>query len=161
MRGPTLAAAALLVLTLGFAAPASADLTAFLGVSPTSGTRAAKGVAVGATFVIAGFEFEYSALSESIEKGAPSLRTGMFNGFLQTPIPIARMQFYGTLGGGLYREELGTESQTSIGVNVGGGVKVRLVGPLRARFDYRVFKLVNPQINDKYHRFYVGANLAF
>ena len=30
----------------------------------------------------------------------------MFNGLLQTPIPIAGMQFYGTAGGGVYHETL-------------------------------------------------------
>ena len=30
----------------------------------------------------------------------------MFNGLLQTPVPIAGMQFYGTAGGGVYRETL-------------------------------------------------------
>lgn len=161
MRSPRLAALAALALTLGFAAPASADITAFLGFSPTSGTRAARGVAVGATFVIGGFEFEYSGLSEDIGKGAPSLRTGMFNGFLQTPVAVARMHFYATLGGGLYREQLGVNSETNLGMNVGGGVKVALVGPLRARFDYRVFKLGGSPINSQYHRFYAGANLSF
>ena len=28
-----------------------------------------------------------------------------------------------------------------MGINVGGGVKVNLAGPLRLRFDYRIFTL--------------------
>ena len=43
----------------------------------------------------------------------------------------------------------------------GGGVKIRLVGPLRVRVDYRVFKLTGSPLVDTYHRFYAGANLAF
>ena len=61
--------------------------------------------------------------------------------------------------GGLNGLDLDTDY--GVGTNVGGGVKIDVAGPLRVRVDYRVFKLVNPQINDKYHRFYVGANLAF
>ena len=52
----------------------------------------------------------------------------MFNGLLQTPVPIARMQFYGTLGGGVYQETLSTEpndDHTNFGTNIGGGVKIR------------------------------------
>ena len=38
------------------------------------------------------------------------MKTFMFNGLLQTPVPIARMQFYGTAGGGVYRETLSTRA---------------------------------------------------
>ena len=30
------------------------------------------------------------------------------------------------------------ESETNVGINLGGGVKISLVGPLRLRLDYRV-----------------------
>jgi len=40
-------------------------------------------------------------------------------------------------------------------------VKIRLIGPLRARFDYRVFRLRGEPLYDVVHRFYVGANLNF
>ena len=42
------------------------------------------------------------AHQRGLDEGAPSLRTFMFNGLLQTPVPIAGMQFYGTAGGGGY-----------------------------------------------------------
>jgi hypothetical protein len=71
------------------------------------------------------------------------------------------MQFYATGGGGVYREELGVASQTDVAANLGGGVKVGLIGPLRARFDYRVFKLRGTPINDQYQRFYAGLNINF
>ena len=75
-------------------------------------------------------------------EAAPSLRTFMFNGLLQTPVPIAGMQFYGTAGGGvLPRDARRRLSETNVGINVGGGVKMSLAGPLRLRFDYRVFTL--------------------
>ena len=154
-------AAAALVSWLGSSAPAAADITGFLGLSPTAGTRPAVGVAVGAGFVIVGFELEYSDISERAKAKAPGLRTGMGNGLLQTPIPIARMQFYATVGGGVYREELGTDSEVNVGVNVGGGVKLRLAGPVRLRLDYRLFRLQGSPVNDRYHRVYLGGNLAF
>ena len=85
-----------------------------------------------------GFEFEYAATDEDLDRAAgvdnvaPAIKTFMFNGLLQTPVPIARMQFYGTLGGGVYHETLSThpnDDQTNFGTNVGGGAKITLVGP--------------------------------
>ena len=73
---------------------------------------------------------------------APKLQTYMFNGLVQTPVPIAGMQFYGTAGGGGYRETLfETSARRTSAINIGGGVKMSLAGPLRLRFDYRVFTL--------------------
>ena len=34
-----------------------------------------------------------------------------------------------------------TRPETNVGINVGGGVKMTLAGPLRLRLDYRVFTL--------------------
>jgi hypothetical protein len=85
----------------------------------------------------------------------------MGNVLLQTPFPVARMQFYFTAGGGMYRERLGTARETQFGANTGGGVKVSLLGPLRARFDYRVFTLRGDPIHSRVQRVYAGANLAF
>jgi opacity protein-like surface antigen len=111
-----------------------------------------------------GFEFEYGHTRENLEELAPSLRTYMFNGLLQTPIPIAGMQFYGTAGGGVYHETLGelsALSETNVGINFGGGVKVNLAGPLRLRFDYRIFRLQGSPLHSKPQRFYAGLNLKF
>src|SRR5688572_4893188 len=94
--------------------PAFADLTAFLARTTTPSSRPAKGFAVGTGLLIVGFEFEYSATEEDLDVPpgplftAPDLRTFMFNGLVQTPVPIARMQFYGSIGGGVYREKLST-----------------------------------------------------
>ena len=140
---------------------ASADITAFLGSTPTPSTRLVKGFAAGMGLLIAGFEFEYATTSEDLLKAAPGLRTFMFNGLLQTPIPIAGLQFYGTAGGGAFRETLGPASETHVGINVGGGVKMSLAGPLRLRFDYRVFTLRGSPLHSKPQRFYAGLNLKF
>jgi opacity protein-like surface antigen len=140
---------------------ASADFTAFLGTNPTPVNRVTTGVGVGIGLVIVGFEFEYGHTREDLDELAPGLRTFMFNGLLQTPIPIAGMQFYATAGGGGYRETLDEQSETSVGINVGGGVKVSLAGPLRLRFDYRVFTLQGDPLHSKPQRFYAGLNLKF
>jgi opacity protein-like surface antigen len=143
------------------AATASADLTGFLGTNRTPANRTVKGVAIGTGLLVAGFEVEYASTSEDLLTAAPQLRTVMFNGLLQTPIPIARMQFYGTIGGGGYRETLATLSETNVGMNVGGGVKLTLAGPLRLRLDYRVFTLRGSPLYAKPQRFYAGINLKF
>jgi hypothetical protein len=144
-----------------FPATAAADLTAFIGSTTTPENRFSRGFSIGAGLVIVGFEFEYANTSEEPEDLAPGLRTFMFNGLLQTPIPIAGMQFYGTAGAGVYHEELLDVSETNVGINVGGGVKVSLVGPLRLRFDYRVFTLQGDPRHSKPQRFYAGVNLKF
>jgi hypothetical protein len=148
-------------LLLFAATPAFADVTVFIGSTTTPTNRAAKGVAVGVGLLIVGFEFEYSSTDEELSEAAPSLRTGMGNVLLQTPVPIASMQFYVTAGGGGYREALVERQETHIGVNTGGGVKVTLLGPIRARLDYRVFKLRGEPLHSTVQRLYAGLNLAF
>jgi opacity protein-like surface antigen len=143
---------------------ASADLTGFIGVTTTPANRPAKGFAIGTGLVIVGMEFEYAGTNEDLIEQAPSLRTFMFNGLLQTPIPIAGMQFYGTAGGGIYRETLSTAvdpSKTNFGINLGGGAKIKLLGPLRLRLDYRVFTLKGSPRHTTVQRFYAGINLKF
>lgn len=151
----------LIALLLAVPSTASADLTAFLGTNPTPVNRVTTGFGVGVGLVIVGFEFEYGHTRENVDELAPSLRTFMFNGLLQTPIPIAGMQFYGTAGAGAYRESFGEASETNVGINVGGGVKVSLAGPLRLRFDYRIFTLQGSPSYPRPQRFYAGLNLKF
>jgi hypothetical protein len=148
-------------LLLASASHALADATLFLGSTTTPSARQARGFAIGGGILVLGFEFEYSDTRESPEDAAPSLRTGMGNILFQTPAAIAGFQPYFTTGFGGYRETLNDRSETQLGGNVGGGVKVHLVGPLRARVDYRVFRLRGEPLHDVVHRFYVGANLNF
>ena len=152
------AAAALLLVT---STPAFADATVFLGSTMTPANRPAKGIAIGVGLLIVGFEFEFSSTDETLDEAAPSLRTGMGNVLLQTPFPVAGMQFYVTTGAGLYRERLGTRQETQAGFNTGGGAKITLLGPIRARVDYRVFQLRGEPLHDVVHRVYAGLNLAF
>jgi hypothetical protein len=157
MRVCRVLAGLMLILPLT-ARPASADATAFLGIASDPSNRPVRGFAGGVSLIIVGFEFEYANTASDVEALAPSLWTGMGNVFVQTP---TRWQFYLTTGGGVYRERLGTAQETNFGVNSGGGVKVPLLGPLRARFDYRVFNLKGSPLHATTQRFYAGVNLAF
>ena len=152
------------------ATPAAADLTAFLGQTTTPLSRPVAGAAIGTGLLIVGFEFEYAATKEDltvppgVDNVSPALKTFMFNGLLQTPIPIARMQFYGTLGGGVYHETLSTEpngDQTNFGTNVGGGAKITLAGPIRLRLDYRIYSFRGTPRHTNAQRIYAGINLKF
>ncbi len=151
-------AAALLLAT---STPALADATVFIGSTTTPANRPAKGLALGVGLLIVGFEFEFAETGESLEEAAPSLRTGMGNVLLQTPFPVAGMQFYVTTGAGLYRETLGVRQHTHAGFNTGGGAKISLFGPIRVRLDYRVFNLRGEPLHSTVHRVYAGLNLAF
>lgn len=146
---------------LAGAAPARADLTAFIGTNTTPANRLVKGFALGAGVLAIGFEFEYASTSEDLEADAPSLRTGMGNVLLQTPIPVFGFQPYFTIGAGVYREALDEVSETGVGTNTGGGVKITLAGPLRVRVDYRVFVLGDKARESPAHRIYAGLNLGF
>lgn len=156
-----LAFACFLVASVLAPSTASADATAFLGMNATPSNRPVRGIAGGIGLVIVGFEFEYANTSEDLDRAAPRLRTFMFNGMVQTPIPIGGLQFYGTAGGGAYRETLNEDSETNVGLNVGGGVKMSLIGPLRLRLDYRVFTLRGAPRHPRPQRFYAGLNLKF
>jgi hypothetical protein len=142
-------------------ATAAADITAFLGVNPTPSNRPVRGISAGVGLLIVGFEFEYANTSEDRNELAPGLRTYMFNGLVQTPFPIAGLQFYGTAGAGGYHETLLETSETHVGINVGGGVKITLVGPLRLRLDYRIFTLQGDPRHPRPQRFYAGLNVKF
>jgi opacity protein-like surface antigen len=147
---------ALLALT---SVPARADLTAFIGANTTPANRQVRGAALGMGLLVVAFEFEYAYSPDDLPAAAPSLKTGMGNVLLQTPVAIMGFQPYFTTGAGIYQEELGLHSDTGVGFNTGGGVKVSLAGPLRLRVDYRVFKLGGGALNSPSHRFYAGLNL--
>src|SRR5215831_10666498 len=109
-----------LVIAFGLAAPARADITGFLGANTTPANRSTRGLAVGAGLLIVGFEFEYAFTPDDLEAAAPSLKTGMGNLLLQTPVPIFGFQPYFTTGVGIYNESLAERSDTGIGWNNGG-----------------------------------------
>ena len=141
------------------AAPARADITAFLGLSPTPENHGVKGFGVGVGLLIVGFEFEYANLSEDTFEQLTGLKTYSGNVLVQTPTP--NVQLYGTIGAEGYQETLGNIDEKHYGTNIGGGAKINLVGPFRVRLDYRIFKMQGSPVQDVYQRFYVGANLKF
>lgn len=157
-----LVAAGLVLAVVGVPAAARADVTAFVGVNGTPSNRTTMGVSVGMGLLVLGFEAEYAHAREDALTGAPGLTTGMFNVLVQTPVSVSGMQFYATAGGGFYHETLGdTHAVTQFATNLGGGVKLKLAGPLRLRLDYRVFTLRGEPLFKNTQRFYAGLNLGF
>jgi opacity protein-like surface antigen len=143
---------------LGAAAPASADVTFFLGFTPKPESRPVRGLAAGINLLLIGFEFDYAATAARDSVGAPSLRTGMINGLVMTP---TRTQLYLTAGGGVYREAFVGSSSTSFGTNFGGGIKWSLFGPVQIRADYRIFHLRGGARYKTPQRLYAGLNIHF
>ena len=143
------------------AVPARADITAFIGLTPTPERHTLRGFSGGVGLIIVAFEFEYSNITEDDVEALPGLKTYAGNVLVQTPVDILGTQFYGTIGAQGYQENLGAFEETYFGTNIGGGAKIKLVGPLRVRLDYRVFKLQGEPLHNVYQRFYVGANLKF
>jgi len=155
-------ATALATLLCGLiATPAFADITAFIGANTTPANRQVRGLAAGIGFLVVGFEFEYANTTDDLTASAPSLTTGSGNIVFQTPVAFFGFQPYFTTGGGLYRETLGTHQDTSFALNTGGGVKIALIGPVRLRVDYRVFRLGSGALHSPAHRIYAGLNLKF
>ena len=155
------AVALAIVISAVCAAPARADLTAFIGANMSPANRQVRGGALGVGLLVVGFEFEYAFTPDDPQALAPSLKTGSGNLVLQTPIAFLGIQPYFTTGGTVYRETLGTHTDTSFGVNTGGGVKIALIGPVRLRVDYRVLKLGRGALTSPAHRIYAGLNLKF
>ncbi len=145
-----------------FAVPAtaSADITAFLGLGTKPATRAARGLSFGVTLLVVGFEAEYADISEDTADNAPKVRTGMINALVQTP--TSGVKLYATVGAGVYRESFRSGPQeTNTGLNMGGGIKMGLIGPLRLRLDYRLFKFRGEAVHKTVHRVYAGLNTSF
>jgi len=149
------------LLTVVCATPAFADITGFIGANTTPKSRHAQGFAVGAGLLFLGIEFEYSSTPDDLLAGAPALHTYMGNALFQAPFAIYGFQPYFTTGAGVYHETLEPFEKNGFGYNVGGGVKISLIGPVRLRVDYRVFTLGEEAIESPVHRIYAGLNLKF
>ena len=143
------------------AAPARADITAFLGLSPTPENHGVKGFGVGVGLLIVGFEFEYANNGQDIDEATPGLRTFLGNALVQTPFAVAGFQPYATAGTGMYRETLDTHKESAWSFNSGVGVKTSVFGPIKVRVDYRVLKLRGDPLYSTVHRVYTGVHIVF
>lgn len=141
-------------------ARAELHLLGFVGAATSPQVRPARGFSAGVTALAVGFELEYGTISEDAAKQAPALTTGTISGILQTPMQLKRLQLYLTLGGGLYRETLDGSGKTGLAVSYGGGARIGLIGPLRARVDYRLFRLSGSAREPHAQRVYVGLGLS-
>jgi hypothetical protein len=140
---------------------ARADATAFLGRHSANDERSAvRGFAFGVSLLVVGFEFEYANANEDQTLQRPSLRTTSGNVFAQT-FGLPGFQLYLTTGAGMYRERLGNDQETAFVLNNGGGAKINVAGPIRARVDYRIFNLRGNPRHKTVQRIYAGLNLAF
>ena len=140
---------------------AEADITAFLGSLRTAAPQTVRGVAVGGTLIVVGVELEYANSSEDVVSATPGLTTGMASAIVRTP--TGRVQAYGTVGAGIYRETLGGATNTNAALCIGGGVTVGLAGPFGVRVDYRILSLRNAMSATAAtpKRFYAGVNFKF
>ena len=140
------------------AAPASADVTFFAGSAAAPG-RATLGAALGLSLEPVGVEFEYGGAAA----GTGALRTGLFNLLVGTPARGGRrVQVYGSVGVGAYREHREEHARTGLAASGGGGVHIRLAGPFRIRLDYRLFALRGAAVQHRRpRRAYAGLGVAF
>lgn len=158
MKRTLLVAALALTGLLARPCPAAADVTFFLGTNATPEFRMARGVSAGINMLVVGFEFDYSYTKGNEETGVPGLQTGMMNVLVMTP---TKTQVYFTAGAGGFREWTGSVSETNWGTNLGGGVKLSVLGPLKLRLDYRIFALRGQVRYKNPQRFYVGVTIPF
>ncbi len=159
-RLANLTAGAILCLLVLSPRPAAADVTGFYGLNVSPWVQQTKGLAVGVTVVAVGVEFEYSSWTEDVAAKKPGLTTFAANVLLQTPISIKGLRIYGTAGAEVYRMVSGADDKLGVGLNVGGGVKITVTGPISIRLDYRIFPLASPIVAGKPQRAYAGLNLA-
>ena len=140
---------------------AHADITGFLGSLRTTNPQTVSGVAASVTLIVVGVEFEYANAPENVSTLTPRLSTGMVSALVRTP--TGKIQLYGTIGVGVYREARGIVTNTNTASCIGGGVTIGLAGPLGVRLDYRIIGLrnsINADTSTR-HRIYAGVNLKF
>jgi len=140
-------------------APARADLTAFYGFTPTTSIRDTRGISVGLNAAIFGGEYEWAETREDANDNAPGIKTHMFNGMLITP--GRKLSVYLSAGWGKYTETLAGAERTGGASNFGAGAKIKLLGPIKLRVDYRAFTLKGTPFVRSPKRIYAGATLAF
>jgi hypothetical protein len=145
----------LVVLLITLPDPAYAHATVFVGETVSSQVRPTVGVSVGyfpqapartggaggQSFV--GWEIEYA---HTVDNGSPDgAAMGTFGGGALVQLrPRQRTRWYLAAGLGVFSGSLpGGRGSISFvqNVNIGGGMKFRLKGPLVTRVDYRLFPI--------------------
>ncbi|BCS34156.1 hypothetical protein TBR22_A33850 [Luteitalea sp. TBR-22] len=146
---------------LASATPALADLTVFAGLQNAPVVRPTTGISLGFGLLMVGWEVEVARVAQSSDDLAPSIAVGTASVYVQNPVPVSGVQFYGIAGAGAYREHLERLSQrTDVHAALGGGAKIALAGPLKLRLDYRYFRFRDARAADA-QRVYAGLTLAF
>lgn len=161
LAGRTLPVTMLALLVVAAPGRAFADLTVFAGRATTI-SRTSGGAALGLSLQPLSLEFEFAIAPAQRSAGKPALQTGLFNLMVGTPSRTGRrIGVYGLVGGGMYRERFDEHAATGFAVGGGGGFYLRVVGPLRLRFDYRLFALRGGALHRRPERAYAGLSLAF
>ena len=168
MRQPLIRIALLGALILANPVGARADGTVLLGLMTLDGPRPSVGVAFGYCPSVAGFEIEYLGTLGG-ESANHSSAGGIFGNVIVHPLTIGNLQFFAIGGFGLWGETFaGGKGTGELGAkDIGGGVKIRLVGRLRLRLDYRLFLLGDPEgasavpSTNRPQRFSAGLHVVF
>ena len=117
--------------------------------SPTPENRTALGFSGGIGLLIVGFEFEYANMTEDDRTRSQGCGPGPATCFCRRRSISGGVSSMGPPAAVPINEELRDQSETNAAANFGGGAKINLVGPLRLRLDYRVFKLQgSPALRD-------------
>lgn len=151
-----------------FPVSARADVTMLVGPMLVGGPRPSVGVAYSYCPSVVGFEIEYLGTLGGVS-AADSPAGGIFASLIVQPATTSNLQFFAIGGFGIWSEKFANGDGTGglDAKNIGGGVKIRLAGPLRLRLDYRLFVLGDLQDGDrgpttKYpQRFSAGLQLVF
>ncbi|MCY4119861.1 MAG: hypothetical protein OXG72_02960, partial [Acidobacteria bacterium] len=121
LAGRTLPVTLLALLIVAAPGRAFADLTVFAGRATTI-SRTSGGAALGLSLEPLSLEFEFAIAPARRSVGKPALRTGLFNLMVGTPSRTGRrIDIYGLVGGGMYRERFEEYAVTGFAVNGGGG----------------------------------------
>lgn len=146
-----------------FVAPArpvaAGDVTAFVAFpSPTDTWGRGYGAAISSTwFRILNFEGEGARLPGD----SPDASMTSFTGSALLAPPVGIFTPYGGLGIGLFRQSLGTLSDTGVVRALVLGVKVKVGPVLVVKGEYRRLTLSGDPLLEMTHRISAGAGIAF
>lgn len=131
-------AAWLVALVLMNPVSARADATVLVGLTSVEGLRPSFAWSFSYRPSAVGVEVEYLST-----KPGDYTAGGVFASVIVQPVTISNMQIFVLGGVGVWGEGVEGGKRTGLlgAANVGGGVLVGLVGPLRLRLDYRLFRL--------------------